>query len=69
MWLVNFFFSVFLTVIVSVAVMWVTRQFGYEIVSPWDYLLGAGVFLLLFLPGRNSKKYQNPGNNDLFPGM
>lgn len=67
MWLANLFFSLFASLVASTIVVTILHLLGIELVSPWSFFLGGGMFLLFYLPG--NKRPRNSGNNDLFPGM
>jgi hypothetical protein len=60
---------VFLSVFLMEGMEWVLSLFHIIISRPWDYVLGGGIFLLLFLIGRKNNNYRNQSNNDLFPGV
>ena len=57
-------------IIIEQCIQWMLSWYAKELHSPWTYLLGAGLFLLLYLPGMHGRfhKHKPQDNNDLFPG-
>jgi hypothetical protein len=67
--MIDFIFRLGLTIIICLAITLGLRWLNLEINSPWDYVMGGTIYLLIAWPFGRSKENRNPGNNDLFPGV